>query len=300
MKSLSLNMKNKKGSAIVIAIFFAFCMLILLGAMVFRQSSTKSHNQISILDKQALLAARSAMQHFLLKAKLFPTELYDAVEISQGKNPLFNFTEFPAQDDNGNELFEEFFGGGANLYVKRKLNTGDNDYDSGDFVPDGKPRYYYLKLPSKDSFIRLASYNNPDYRFLTLNMAQSMQNVKYTDPNPSTLKDEYYADKYLTYYYRDCNNYSDSKLQPLLETVKSNKIKNPNTFDISVEDGYPYTLSYSVLEVKVKALQGMRKYGEEAIEITVEGNVTNFQKKNCSQLYTRTQKITRKGGDIGD
>ena len=94
MKSLSLNMKNKKGSAIVIAVFFAFCMLILLGAMVFRQSSTKSHNQISILDKQALLAARSAMQHFLLKAKLFPTELYDAVEISQGKNPLFNFTEY--------------------------------------------------------------------------------------------------------------------------------------------------------------------------------------------------------------
>ncbi len=126
-----------------------------------------------------------------------------------------------------------------------------------------------------------------------------MQDKKYTE-QVNISNNNWNELKYLTYYYRDCNNYSDSKLQPLLETVKSNKIKNPNTFDISVEDGYPYTLSYSVLEVKVKALQGMRKYGEEAIEITVEGNVTNFQKKNCSQLYTRTQKITRKGGDIGD
>jgi hypothetical protein len=76
-----------------------------MGALVFRQSSTASHNLINLIEKQAFFASRSAIQHFLLKAKLFPTELYDAVEISKGKNPLFNFTEFP---DHNN--FEECFG----------------------------------------------------------------------------------------------------------------------------------------------------------------------------------------------
>ena len=58
---------------------------------------------------------------------------------------------------------------------------------------------------------------------------------------------------------------------------------------------YPYSLRYSVVDVRVKAIQGMRKYGEEAIEITVEGNVMDFQNKTKSQPIAHTQKITRKG-----
>ena len=61
----------KNGSALVIAIFFVFCMFIMFGAMVFKQTSTSSHNQLSLQSKQAVFAAKSAMQHFLLKAKLF-------------------------------------------------------------------------------------------------------------------------------------------------------------------------------------------------------------------------------------
>lgn len=275
---------KRRGAAIVIAIFFAFCMLVLLGAMVFRQSTTASHNSLNLLDKQAYFAARSAMQHFLVKAKLFPTELYDAVEISQGKNPLFNFTEFPSIDDNGQEQFEEYTGR-PNVYVKR----------TGELNSKGKPRYFYVKLPDKDSFIRLASYNNPDYRFLAPNLAQDAQNVKYTDPREPD--DSYDAWKFLTYYFRDCTNVTVGNfgMQPSLEMNRSNNIKNPNKFDIAVEEGYPYTLEYGVVEVKVKAIQGMKKYGEEAIEITVEGKAVDFQKKDSRQIQVRTQKITRKG-----
>ena len=276
---------HKKGSALVIAIFFAFCMMILLGAMVFRQTSTSSHNQVSLLDKQAYFAARSAMQHFLLKAKLFPTELYDAVEISQGKNPLFNFTEFPEVNDEGREAFEEYIGR-PNVYVKKDNSELDGNH---------RPRYYYVKLPNKNSFIRLASYHNPDYRFLISNIAQDIQDKKYTDPKE--LHSSYKPLKYINYYYRDCINYEDNNkvLQPLLETIKSNTIKNINSFDIATEEGYPYTLRYSVVDVKVKAIQGMKKYGEEAIEITVEGNAINHQNKSKTQLISRVQKITRKG-----
>ncbi len=282
---MKLYAKQKSGSALVIALIFSFCMLILLGAMVFRQTSTSSSNQLTILDKQAFFAARSAMQHFLLKAKLFPTELYDAVEISQGKNPLFNFTEFPKENEDGTEAFEEYVGR-SNIYYRK-----DNTELDGNM----KPRYFYIKLPKKDSFIRLASYHNPDYRFLAPNLAQDSQDLKYTDPKEPD--PNYHADKYLTYYYRDCTNYelNNTVLQPKLETLRAFGIKNPNKFDIAVEDGYPYSLRYSVVDVRVKAIQGMRKYGEEAIEITVEGNVMDFQNKTKSQPIAHTQKITRKG-----
>ena len=285
--------KKRKGSALVIALVFSFCMLIMLGAMVFRSTNTSSHNQLTILDKQAFFAARSAMQHFLLKAKLFPTELYDSVEISQGKNPLFNFTEFPSEnEDDGSPDFEEFYGHGANIFIKRKRG----DYrDKSEFDSEGKSRYYYIKMPNKNSFIRLASYYNPDYRFLTKGLAKNSQELKYTEPNEPD--SSYNASKYLTYYYRDCTNYPLNKtnLQPNLEIIKANGINNANKFDIATEDGYPYTLRYSVADVRVKAIQGMRKYGEEAIEITVEGSATDFQNKNKSQLIAHTQKITRKG-----
>ncbi len=275
---------KRKGAAIVIAIFFAFCMLVLLGSMVFRQSTTASHNSLNLLDKQAYFAARSAMQHFLVKAKLFPTELYDAVEISQGKNPLFNFTEFPSVDDNGQEQFEEYTGR-PNVYVKR----------SGELNSKGKPRYFYVRLPGKDSFVRLASYNNPDYRFLAPNLAQDAQNVKYTDPREPD--DSYNAWKFLTYYFRDCTNVSvnNFSLQSPLEMKIAKDLKMTNKFDIAVEEGYPYTLEYGVVEVKVKAIQGMKKYGEEAIEITVEGSAIDFQKRDSRQIQVRTEKITRKG-----
>lgn len=287
---MTLNFNSRKGSALVIALVFSFCMMIVLGAMVFRQTTTSSHNKLTLLNKQAFFAARSAMQHFLLKAKLFPTELYDAVEISQGKNPLFNFAEFPSQYANGREAFEESLDR-ANIYIKKVYPPDINS----ELTADGKPRYYYIKLPSKDSFIRLASFHNPDYRFLTKNLAKDAQNLKYTEPNEPN--SEYNAGKYLTYYFRDCTNYSinEKNLQPNLEIIKANGIKNPNKFDIAVEDGYPYTLRYSVADVRVKAIQGMKKYGEEAIEITVEGSATDYQNKNQSQLISHTQRITRKG-----
>lgn len=278
---------NRRGAAIVIAIFFAFCMLIILGSMLFRQSSTSGQNQKSLLNQQAFFAARSAMQHFLLKAKLFPTELYDAVEISQGKNPLFNFTEFSPTLDDGNEAFEEYQGR-PNVYVKR----GSSELDS-----NGKPRYFYVKLPGKNTFVRLASYYNPDYRFLAPNLSKAAQDVKYTEPEE--LPESYKPQKYLAYYFRDCSNRPFKEKgfhpQPGLKMTKSTQISNINKFDIATRDGYPYTLDYSVIDVNVKAIQGMKKYGEEAIEISVEGNVKNFQNKEASQFHQRIQKITRKG-----
>lgn len=284
MSSFNSFIFSKKGSALVIALFFSFCMLGFIGSMALRQRATAHNNLNTLLNKQAYFAARSAMQHFLLKAKLFPTELYDSVEIYQGKNPLFNFTEFPSYDENGYEQFEEYHGR-PNVYVRR----------SGEQDSKGNPRYFYVKLPNKDSFVRLASYNNPDYRFLAPNIAKDIQDLKYTEPEP--LDKSYCADKYLSYYYRDCTNavVNDICFQPALKIVRSPQVKRLNDFDIASEDGYPYTLEYSVLEVKVKAIQGMKKYGEEAIEVVVQGTAIDIHNEESTQVHTKTQKITRKG-----
>lgn len=277
---------KRRGVAIVIALFFSFCMLILFVSMLFRQSSTSGHNQLTIQERQAFFAARAAMQHFLLKAKLFPTELYDAVEFAQGKNPLCNFTEFDGLTEGGQNAFEPL-GTRAELFV-RVLPARELDINK-------QPKYFYYPIPGKNAFIRLGSFHNPDYRYLAPNLASTDPDERYLKPAApqASLK----PDKYLQYYIRDCCNMSfdGTRLQPPLEMVTDKTIKNINDFDAVTSDGYPYTMNYRVSEVKIQSIKGLRKYGEEAIEVCVEGLVKNFQGKVTPQIQKRVQKITRRG-----
>lgn len=280
------NNMNRRGVAIVVALMFSFCMLVLFVAMIYRQSSTAGHNQLTIQERQAFFAARAAMQHFLLKAKLFPTELYDAVELAQGKNPLCNFSEFEGVAPSGESAFEPM-GGKADLYVRvhpaRELDSNK------------QPKYFYYPLPGKNAFVRLGSYHNPDYRFLISGLASSDPEDRYTKPSApgAALK----ADKYLKYYFRDCTNMiiDGSRLQAPLEMVMDKSIGNINEWDAATKDGYPYDMSYRVTDVRIQSIQGLRKYGEEAIEVSVEGRAKNFQGKVTPQTQKRVQKITRRG-----
>jgi hypothetical protein len=279
-------LRKNSGIAIVVAVFFAFCMLILFVAMMFRQSSTALHNQLTIDERQAFFAARAAMQHFLLKAKLFPTELYDAVEISQGKNPLCAFAEFEGTTENGQPAFEPM-ATRSDLYVRvrpeRELDINQ------------QPKYFYHPLPGKDAFIRLGSYHNPDYRFLAPGLARSEPEDRYVKPSPPPASVS--PGKYLAYYIRDCSNMlmDGARVQPGLEIVISPEVKNINEWDAAAKDGYPYTMSYKVTDVKIQSIKGLRKYGEEAIEVSVEGAVKNFQGKLIPQTQKRVQRITRTG-----
>ncbi len=276
---------RRRGIAIVVALFFSFCMLILFVSMLYRQSTTASHNKLTIQDRQAFFASRAAMQHFLLKAKLFPTELYDAVEISQGKNPLCNFTEF---DGNvaGNSAFEPM-SSRPELYVRV--------YPEKETDMHKRPKYFYHPIPGKDAFIRLGSFHNPDYRFLAPGLADTSPRTRYIKPAkpPANLKPQ----KYLKYYMRDCTNMTVDgvRLQPPLEMVGDKKIKKITDWDVAKNEGYPYTMSYRIDDVNIQSIKGLRKYGEEAIEIVAEGFTRDFQGKVTNQLQKRTEKITRRG-----
>ncbi|MCK9455979.1 MAG: hypothetical protein PHF08_01805 [Candidatus Riflebacteria bacterium] len=283
-----LNKNTKRGMAIVISLVVSFCLLLLFVALNMRQSSTASHNQITLQERQALFSARAAMQHFLLKIKLFPTELYDAVELAQGKNPIFDFSEFEAKSETNDNAFVSYSIPGKESVYIRVLPS--KEYDMY-----GQPKYFYHPLPGKDAFIRLGSFTNPDYRFLLKNSASSDPEKKYLSPAAPPI--ELKADKYLKYFIRDCTNQSllTANLQPALDMTINSEISKIKNFDIAKHEGYPYTMNYSVSEVKIQSIQGLRKYGEEALEISVEGIATNFQGKSKSQTHKRIQKITRKG-----
>lgn len=279
------NPSKRRGVAIVVAIFFAFCMLILFVSMIFRRTSTSGHNRLTIQERQAFFAARAAIQHFLVKAKLFPTELYDAVEFSQGKNPLCNFTEFDG-DIAGNSAFEPM-ASKPDVYVRIRPER-EQDLN-------GKPKYFYLPLPNMNAFVQLGSFHNPDYRFLAPGLATDNPENRYIKPKKpaANLK----PDKMLKYFIRDCTNMvvDGTRLQPPLEMVIDKKIKKITDWDIASSEGYPYTMSYRVDDVKIQSIKGLRKYGEEAIDILVEGQAVDFQGKLTSQVQKKTERITRKG-----
>lgn len=277
---------NNRGVAIVIALFFAFIMMILFLAMMSRQANTAGHNKLSIQERQAYFAARAAMQHFLLKAKLFPTELYDSVEFMQGKNPLCSFAEFGGTTKSGKNAFEPMKSN-SNLYVRV--------HPARELDMKKQPKYFYFAIPGKDAFIRVGSYYNPDFRYLMPGLAVSEPALKYLNPTPPPSSMN--ADKFLQYYIRDCTNMrvKNAIVQPGLEIKGSKNIKNIQHWDAAESDGYPYSMGYKVVDIKLQAMKELRKYGEEAIEIMVEGQAKDFQGKITKQVQRKVQKITRRG-----
>ncbi|MFZ2959160.1 MAG: hypothetical protein WA705_19920 [Candidatus Ozemobacteraceae bacterium] len=278
---------SRQGMAIVIALFFAFSLLILFFGMYTMNRNVTSHNRLSLQNQQAFFAARAALQHLLLKAKLFPTELYDAVEFSQGKNPLFDFTEYPLTCD-GQTAFEPF-PTQPTLFQRVKPST--------ELGMNGQPKFFYINFQDRqDVFVRIGNYFNPEFRFLAPNSVRSSpMSQKYTHPDISAFASTN-PDKFLKYFIRDCTNGQvDSKiLQPVLVMNKAANLKTAKDFKIA-DEGLPYTMSYAVEEIKVGSLKDLRRYNEEAIEMRVVGSIEDFQGKKFTQVQTKIQKITRKG-----
>lgn len=78
-----------------VAIFVAVMVCVVIGVMVSivyfhgRDSRRKGAEKRDLA--QARFLARGAHNHFLLKFRLLPSELYDAVSYAVGRNPYFNF-----------------------------------------------------------------------------------------------------------------------------------------------------------------------------------------------------------------
>lgn len=70
-------MKNKKGMAIVVVLFFAFTIAIMLFFMASSNSNLALQNKKALRQMQAYYLSQSAMQHAKLQLRLLPKETYD-------------------------------------------------------------------------------------------------------------------------------------------------------------------------------------------------------------------------------
>lgn len=289
-----LNNKPRQGMAIIIVLIFAVCLLVLFASMSFQHRSVAGRNKLSLRDQQAFFAARAAMQHFLLKARLFPTELYDAVEFMQGKNPYFDFSEFPFRTDDGKAAFQELpsYSG-----VYKRIIPVEAD-------ASGRVKFFYIPLKiagsEPEAMLRIASFYNPNYRYLSPKLAPAAMPDKYIAPDNSKNKN-YSPGKFLSYLIRDCTNdvVDGQTLQPALKTEKANGLETEQSWGIN-DEGFPYTMNYSVKAIQIKAIQGLRRYNEEAIEIECRGDVIDFQEQPASKDLQQIRKITRTGRHLNN
>lgn len=285
---------RRDGMALIIVLIFAVCLLVLFASMSFQHRSVAGRNKLSLRDQQAFFAARAAMQHFLLKARLFPTELYDAVEFMQGKNPYLDFSEFPFRTDDGKAAFQEIpsYSG-----VYKRIIPVESD-------ASGRVKFFYIPLKlsgsEPDAMLRIASHYNPNYRYLAPNLAPAALPDKYISPDNSK-NSSHAPEKFLAYFFRDCTNdlVDGLILQPMLKTEKAPGLETEQSWGIN-DEGFPYSMTYSIKSVQIRALQGLRRYNEEAIEIEYRGSVVDFQEQPASKEFQQIRKITRTGRHLTD
>ena len=273
-----LNPATKKN--IIIAIILVGIPTILYFIADFQHKKHLEERANKIFSLRAKFAALAGEQHFKTKVKYFPSEFYKSLEISLGKNPLFDFTEFPEKDESGNECFETVDFSDF-IYIKK--------YPSKELNMFKEPKYYYIKAPNKNAYIKIGNFIASDYRFLVQETASTKTNDKYFYPiAPAKEKN---ANKYLAYYVRDCSNSPVTNLQSALVMQKKEISPKCRDFDINKQDGYPYSLEYSInSDVTINKTEEIKKSGEEITTIESLG----IAKENKSKQYTNVSKFNIK------
>ena len=89
---------KKKGIAIPIVIILAAILGLISTFVVKGIRQYNQSNQTSYAQLQAYFIARAGVEHAMLKTKLLHRELYDAICLSQGRNPFFDYSQINNND----------------------------------------------------------------------------------------------------------------------------------------------------------------------------------------------------------
>ncbi|HNX76983.1 MAG TPA: hypothetical protein PLM07_05885 [Candidatus Rifleibacterium sp.] len=90
---------NKKGMAIPLVLIFATVLGLLSTYIIKNTQQYNRSNQMSFAQLQVHFVARAGVEHAMLKIKFLHRELYDAICLAQGRNPLFDFTQIKNLDE---------------------------------------------------------------------------------------------------------------------------------------------------------------------------------------------------------
>ncbi len=88
---MKINIK-KQGMAIPLVLIFATIMGIVSTFLIKNAQNYNKQNQTSFAQLQSYFIARAGVEHAMIKIKYLHRELYDAICLSQGRNPLFDFS----------------------------------------------------------------------------------------------------------------------------------------------------------------------------------------------------------------
>ena len=114
---------KKQGMAIPLVLIFATIMGIVSTFLIKNAQQHNKQNQTSFAQLQSYFVARAGVEHAMIKIKYLHRELYDAICMSQGRNPLFDFSLITDPRNPGNAI--------------KTYNPGPIFlYRSGDFTPE--------------------------------------------------------------------------------------------------------------------------------------------------------------------
>ena len=87
------NIIKKQGMAIPLVLVFASIMAIVSTYLYKIAKQSNRQNQSNFEQLQSYFIARAGAEHVMLKIKFLHRELYDAICMYQGRNPLFDFSQ---------------------------------------------------------------------------------------------------------------------------------------------------------------------------------------------------------------
>ena len=127
---------KRKGIAIPIVIVLAAILGLISTFVVKGIRQYSQSNQTSYAQLQAYFIARAGVEHAMLKTKLLHRELYEAICLSQGRNPLFDYSQI--KGDNVSTAIEEYNPGPIFLYPPNKCSQQNGVY-TNDFNDSKEP-----------------------------------------------------------------------------------------------------------------------------------------------------------------
>jgi|GEM_PF-1642537 len=268
---------SRSGMALIIVLILTS--ILMISSLSLFRAGKEYRNQIrkAVREVQAQYMAASALQHAELKVRYFPTELYDASEYSQGKNPYFDFTELTDTEYNNlaPERKGDYYENTPHFRRATQFNNGPRFISDGTISADSTLKWFHLtQLDTQDTdpalfpaaaWFPTDGWPKEDDGKLVLNSNLYLWKYRYDITNRDTV-------------------------QPALACATSTTI-DPLKFDISTDNGFPYNGFYEVVKMNVLSIEGQKRMNREAIQITAVGNI--FDPITNERYSQRLQKVIR-------
>ncbi len=224
-----------------IAIFIVMIVALILGAIVaiLWKSSAPSGTQAeqSFEKRQAEYLAKGAQQHALLKCRLLPTELYDAVSYSIGRNPYYDFGLGLKQPLEGDRISAV----DANRAPGPMFYTGSNRVDLKPGANAGDPQRIVVDRTGDIE----GSYKDR----MGLLLSMFIYDISTLFPSPGDL------DKSVVVV--SSKDHTDKAMSPIAGGPWAD----------------PFVGNYKVQTLRILGLQGGRRYDRDTMLLTTVGSV---------------------------